>query len=90
MKGLLIALLVVFGMFLVSFIINLCLSSKNKKLKSDIKRREEAYEGAVRELQLLMEAQKIKNKNEEEADEKINNLYNGDVVANAINGLCKH
>ena len=35
-------------------------------------------------------ASKTVSKNRREADEKIDELHNGDSVANAIDGLCKH
>lgn len=88
MKGLLIALLVVFGMFLVSFIINLCFKNKIDKQKTELKRKEEAYEGAVQEVQKLMEAQKIKEKNDEKAKEKISDLHSGKLSADDILPKC--
>jgi cell division protein FtsL len=88
MKVLLIALLVVFGMFLVSFIFNLCFKSKIDKQKAEIKRKEEAYEGAVQEVQKLLEAQKIKGKNDEKAKEKISDLHSGKLSADDILPKC--
>ena len=41
------------------------------------------------EYSKLAEAYKIKKENKEKADEKIDNLHNGDSVANAINILRK-
>ena len=33
---------------------------------------------------------KLERKNRKEADEKINNLHDGDALGNALNGLHKH
>lgn len=44
----------------------------------------------MEQLNKLHEELKIKNKNREEADAKVNALHNGDSVSNAINGLSKH
>ena len=38
----------------------------------------------------LKESDKIKSKNRSEANEKINALYDGDPISNAINELRKH
>ena len=41
-------------------------------------------------LSTLKEELRIKNENRKKADEKIENLHNGDTVSNAINSLSKH
>ena len=60
-----------------------------KKYKVIADTEQEKYEGLEKEFAKLVEANKIKSKNKEEADEKINNLHNGDSVDNAINILRK-
>lgn len=52
-----------------------CAKEQNKRLEEELLR--------------VAETNKIKAKNKEQADEKVNNLYNGDAVDNAINILRK-
>ena len=81
---------------LISLVINVvslfvsCLFFKNiKSKKSEISKLEEIYSGLYKEFDALVQSNKIKSKNKEAADEKIDNLHNGNAVDNAINILRK-
>lgn len=63
--------------------------SKYKKEKIENKDLLFKYKSLSEEFHKVLEVNKIKNKNKEEADEKINNLHNGNTVANAIDILRK-
>lgn len=60
-----------------------------KSKKSEISKLEEIYSGLYKEFDTLVQSNKIKSKNKEATDEKIDNLHNGNVVDNAINILRK-
>ena len=81
---------ILFGLCLLAFIFALCQRSKIKSQKVELERLQTAHQGLVKEFSALYEAHKISNENKEEADEKKSNLYNGDPVDNAINGLSNH
>ena len=83
-------LLVAVVVDVLSLFLNYILFRKLKDKQVKIDRLDELYDGLTKEFNLLVEAEKAKDKRRKEADEKINNLHNGDTVSNAINGLSKH
>lgn len=87
MKILVTGLLIISVIFV---IIIYFLSKSYKKIKLEYKNLSDNYDRLSKEFQKLLDANKIKEENKEEADEKINNLHNGNAVDNAINILCKH
>ena len=60
-----------------------------RKYKVAYEQEHTRLEGLQQEYSKLVEAYKIKKKNKESADEKINELHSGDSVTNAINILRK-
>jgi len=60
-----------------------------KKYKTNYEQEHTKLLDLEKEYTTLVEAYKIKKKNKEKADEKIDNLHNGDAVNNAINILRK-
>lgn len=60
-----------------------------RKYKTAYKQEHNKLKGLEQEYLTLVEAYKIKKKNKEKADEKVDDLYNGDSVVNAINILRK-
>lgn len=60
-----------------------------KKYKKNYEQEHTKLLDLEKEYTTLVEAYKIKKKNKEKADEKIDNLHNGDAVNNAINILRK-
>ena len=65
-----------------------CKNNKLKQMKKNMQSVIDANDYLHDEIQKLNTVDKIKSNNRREANEKINNLYNGDVVDNAINELC--
>lgn len=51
---------------------------------------EKERDGYAKQVQRLTNASEITNANRKEADEKIDNLHNGDAVDNALSELSKH
>lgn len=81
------------GSWLVAIIAYICYGSIREKYES-LKNQNTELKGDVKELKevisVLENEGKLKAEKEREANEKINELHNGDAVSNAINGLCKH
>jgi len=67
-----------------AFLFKICKEQK-KELSTEL----DKYKGLLEEFHKYVEASKIKEQNKEEADEKIDNLHNGNAVSNAINILQK-
>lgn len=83
-------LLVALVVDVISLFVNYVLFRKLKDRQATVDRLEELYDGLTKEFNILVEAEKAKDKRRKEADEKINNLHNGDSVDNAIEQLSKH
>ena len=73
--------LIVIFIFAIMYIIE---HFKNEKLKKDYDRLDEWYDNACLEIEKLRQAENIKSKNKKEADEKVNDLLNGDLSADDI------
>lgn len=72
---------------LILFLIALCESKKTKSLKDTVKTVVDAYDYLHDELKRRDAVDKIKSDNRKETNEKINDLYNGNSIDNAINVL---
>lgn len=70
----------------------LCRSEKTKRKETQGKLESTNKElaRAIAEQAKLESTIQILRKNRKEADEKINNLHDGDALGNALNGLHKH
>ena len=81
------------GSWLIAIIAYICYGSIKEKYES-LKNQNMELKGDVKELKevisVLENEGKLKDEKEREANEKINELHNGDSIGNAINGLCKH
>ena len=67
-----------------------CFFRKYIKWKTECKKAITDYEELNDKYNKLLQSNVIKHENKVEADEKINNLHNGNTVDNAINILRKH
>lgn len=82
-------IIVEFILLLLVSVIAYIFYSKYRKEKIENKDLLFKYKSLSEEFHKVLEANKIKDKNKEEADEKINNLHNGNSVDNAIDILRK-
>jgi len=80
------------GLVLLNMILFIAFKTVSEKLDMS-KLKNSEYEYTIRQLKTenykLRDEMKTIAQNRREADEKIVNLHNGDVVSNAINGLSK-
>lgn len=81
--GLVILSLIFFLMFLFE-------KNDKKKIKERYVQMELVNEGLRKELEKVTAISKIKEEKQNEANEKIEQLFDGDIVSNAIDGLSKH
>lgn len=81
-------IIVEFFLLLLVSVIAYIFYSKYKKEKIENRDLLFKYQSLSKEFHKVLEVNKIKDENKEEADEKINNLHNGNTVANAIDILC--
>ena len=81
--GLVILSLIFFLMFLFE-------KNDKKKIKERYVQMELMNEGLKKELEKVTAISKIKEEKQNEANEKIEQLFDGDIVSNAIDGLSKH
>ena len=77
-------ILIMFGLFLLSFIFAVCQHNLAKELKSQLARKTEAYNGLCEEFELYRKAEQFKYEKQEEANEKINDLHTGKLSADDI------
>ena len=78
------AVLIIFALFLIAFVFAVCQFNKNKTLKEQLKKSTEMYVGLQEEFELYRNAERFRQKKEEEANEKIDDLHNGSVSADDI------
>lgn len=64
--------------------------TKRKETQGKLKSTNKELARAIAEQAKLESTIQILKKNRKEADEKINNLHDGDALGNALNGLHKH
>lgn len=81
--GLVILSLIFFLMFLFE-------KNDKKKIKERYVQMELVNEDLRKELEKVTAISKIKEEKQNEANEKIEQLFDGDIVSNAIDGLSKH
>lgn len=66
------------------------LKSELKLVRAQLATTEKEKDGYAKQVQRLMSAAEITAENEKEANEKIDEVYSGDAVDNALSGLSKH
>lgn len=66
------------------------LKSELKLVRAQLATTEKEKDGYAKLVQRLMSAAEITAENEKEANEKIDEVYSGDAVDNALSGLSKH
>ena len=64
--------------------------TKRKEIQGKLESTNKELARAIAEQAKLESTIQILRKNRREADEKINNLHDGDALGNALNGLHKH
>ena len=64
--------------------------TKRKEIQGKLESTNKELARAIAEQAKLESTIQILRKNRKEADEKINNLHDGDALGNALNGLHKH
>lgn len=86
----LITIFVLFAVVVILYILYKCKDEKLTAMQLKNDELQHALDITEAENSKLNKALKTISKNRKEADEKIDELYNGDSVSNAIDGLCKH
>lgn len=66
------------------------LKNEIKLIKTQLATSKKEKDGYAKQVQRLMSAAEITAENEKEANEKIDEVYSGDAVDNALSGLSKH
>lgn len=78
------AIVILLGLFLITLIFTICQHNLAKELKEQLDKSAELYIGLQEEFELYRNAERFKQRKEEEANEKINDLHNGTVSADDI------
>ena len=78
------AVLILFALFLVAFILFICQLNRNKDLKQKLQIKTEAYNGLQAEFELYRKSEQFKYQKQEEANEKIDDLHSGKLSADDI------
>ena len=90
MKILIYAILILLGAVILLCVIIRNLKSELKLVRAQLETTEKEKDGYAKQVQRLMSAAEITAENEKEANEKIDEVYSGDAVDNALIGLSKH
>lgn len=90
MKILIYAVLILLGAVILLCVIIRNLKSELKLVRAQLATTEKEKDGYAQQVQRLMSAAEITAENEKEANEKIDEVYSGDAVDNALSGLSKH
>ena len=90
MKILIYAVLMLLGAVIFLCVIIRNLKSELKLVREQLATTEKEKDGYAKQVQRLMSAAEITAENEKEANEKIDEVYSGDAVDNALSGLSKH
>lgn len=90
MKILPYVIVLVSGLITALFLVIRNLKAEMRVLKAQLETSEKEKDGFAKQVQRLMSAAKITAENEKEANEKIDEVYSGDAVDNALSGLSKH
>lgn len=89
-KFFLILTAVLFVVVLLLFFLWQSEKTKRKETQGKLESTNKELARAIAEQAKLESTIQILRKNRKEADEKINNLHDGDALGNALNGLHKH
>lgn len=90
MKILIYAVLILLSAVILLCVIIRNLKSELKLVKTQLATSEKEKDGYAKQVQRLTSAAEITAENEKEANEKIDEVYSGDAVDNALSGLSKH
>ena len=90
MKFLIYGLLILVGVLIFLCVIIRNLKNELKLVKTQLATTEKEKDGYAKQVQRLTSAAEITVANENEANEKIDEVYSGDAVDNALSGLSKH
>lgn len=90
MKILIYAVLILFGVVIFLCMVIRNLKNEMKLMKTQLATSEKEKDGYAKQVQRLTNAAEITTANEKEANEKIDEVYSGDAVDNALSGLSKH
>ena len=90
MKILIYAVLILFGVVIFLCMVIRNLKNEMKLMKTQLATSEKEKDGYAKQVQRLTSAAEITAENEKEANEKIDEVYSGDAVDNALSGLSKH
>lgn len=90
MKILIYAVLILLGAVILLCVIIRNLKSELKLVRTQLATTEKEKDGYAKQVQRLTSAAEMVAENEREANEKIDEIYSGDAVDNALGGLSKH
>lgn len=90
MKILPYVIVLVSGLITALFLVIRNLKAEIRVLKAQLETSEKEKDGFAKQVQRLTNAAEITTANEKEANEKIDEVYSGDAVDNALSGLSKH
>lgn len=90
MKILPYVIVLVSGLITALFLVIRNLKAEMRVLKAQLATSEKEKDGFAKQVQRLTNAAEITAENEKEANEKIDEVYSGDAVDNALSGLSKH
>ena len=90
MKILIYAVLILLSAVILLCVIIRNLKSELKLVRAQLATTEKEKDGFAKQVQRLTSAAEITAENEKEANEKIDEVYSGDAVDNALSGLSKH
>lgn len=90
MKILPYVIVLVSGLITALFLVIRNLKAEMRVLKAQLETSEKEKDGFAKQVQRLTNAAEITTANEKEANEKIDEVYSGDAVDNALSGLSKH
>lgn len=90
MKILPYVIVLVSGLITALFLVIQNLKAEMRVLKAQLETSEKEKDGFAKQVQRLTSAAEIMAENEKEANEKIDEVYSGDAVDNALSGLSKH
>lgn len=90
MKILPYVIVLVSGLITALFLVIRNLKAEMRVLKAQLETSEKEKDGFAKQVQRLTSAAEITAENEKEANEKIDEVYSGDAVDNALSGLSKH
>ena len=84
MSATIITILVLIGLFLLTFVFAVCQHNLAKDLKNKLELKTEAYNGLREEFELFRKSEQFKHQKQEEANEKVDDLHSGKLSADDI------